>query len=360
MINGLFETNIDLGFSNAHIRIPRIQTEVWLDAMSNLGDAIKESFTNALKGMPFAAHGIIASLGLMFVSMLFPATAWKKALQSVLTSAILTNASLLADKLGMALTGEGLFTAIGKALGNIAVTLVGLIVAQAPAMINAGASIASAFVGSFLRTFLTNIPVLGHLISGIFTVTDALDMTGVLGLVGAYYFGPKFYNLLKAFGLVSKETQAMFKTIGKSWDTFRNGGGLIQRALFGVLKPASLFGIVGSLLMVTGALDGLFNGGSIGYYATFGGLLGLALFGNKGLDWAKIVFKMGLQNIGESLKAFWKVFVPAPGPLAARLFNPAFGATFGQRLFNLFAISVGKLRRTATTLLQSTALPVGN
>lgn len=247
----------------------------------DLTDKLVLAFTTFTNEIPDILRVGLLGVGAAAVALLFPGGAIKTVVGLLLTETILTNASLVAEKFASNLFNGSFITTAAKALGSIIGNFVGSFVAHIPQLLNALLGL----VSGFFQGFLAQMPILGAAISGIFSSVGSLGVSGPLGIIAAYFFGPNLLKLISYFGIFSKQIDALFVRFA-TFSTLATSlrGGAFGTFFFGTFGAERIIGIIGVVLSSLGAFDSLFAHSYLAKTAIEGGLLYLALLGKPGAD----------------------------------------------------------------------------
>lgn len=320
-----------IDFSFTEFKLPKIRSDSFAESIADSLDKAKEFVANFFDAFPSITKAALVGIGGILVALMFPVGVIKSALLTAIVTSLATSGTLIAEQFGAALTGGSLVYEIGYKLGKAAGYFVGTLIREMPKFLNAllGA------VASFTRGFLEQMPALGAAVKSVFAVLDAAGGSGPLGLMGSIIFGVGLAKLLSALNILKGPIEnvfTIFKNIGNIvfGDSKGKRNGLLSTYFFGALGPTRALSSIGLALSYLGAFDSIFANSQIMNYAAQGGMLYLALTGNKGLDKVKDVMltKVAkpivdvLKGIGKNVtsgnKTLYDIFFGATGTWTER------------------------------------------
>lgn len=285
-----FDDIKSIDFSFTEFSLPRIKSDSFVESIVEALNNAKVFVINFFEAFPSIAKAALVGISGILIAMMFPAGAIKSALITAVLTSLATSGTLIAEQFGASLTGGSFVYEVGYKLGQIAGYFVGTMIRELPKFLNALMGV----VSSFTRGFLEQMPLLGTAIKGIFGLLDSVGGSGPLGLLGSIFFGVGLAKLMASLNILKGPIESIF-TVFKNisaiifGDSKGKRDGLLSTYFFGALGPTRALSSIGLALSYLGAFDSLFAKSQIMGYAAQGGMLYLALAGDKGLDKVKDV-----------------------------------------------------------------------
>jgi len=318
-------TSIDL--TNIKLKLPTVDSKSFSDSFEKIYERTVDILKKLSETYPEVFKLIMTSIAGVLITALFPAGLLKTALIGSILTSIATTSTILAEAFGAALTGGSFVSEVGYRLGQLAGFVVKTLISELPLFLNALLGVVSAFV----RGFTEQLPIIGSLISGIFSTANVLGLAGPLGIIGLFLVGTKGLSVFKYFDVFKDSISTLENFISKSKTIILGQGeGIISKYLFGKFGATRVFSFIGLLLGTLGGFDSLFSGSAIAQYAAGGGLIYTFLFGDRGVDKIKDYF---LKSVIAPLANILRVQVAS---LAGGLTLGTAAATQGTNLFNVF------------------------
>lgn len=270
--------------------------ENMVDFFSSIVNKITDTLDWISIEFPRAFKTGLLVVSALAVKMLFPAGLIATSLMAAILSSLAVTGSLAAERFGSDLFGGSFLTQAANSLGNLVGYFVGSFISNIPQILNA----LLGMVNGFVQGFISQMPIIGGLIHGIFSVLNTIPLLGgTAGIVGLALFGSGIAPLLMNIKAVKKATEflvgkefAKDASAGLSGMTGLLGGirnfatgnsGVVSRLLFGLTGSAtSLFSGLGLITVMLGGVDSLLGGSKIAKLALEGGLLLGAIMGKEG------------------------------------------------------------------------------
>ncbi|MDH5182273.1 MAG: tape measure protein [Gammaproteobacteria bacterium] len=282
------------------VSIPFIEDKSLLTRMK---DRILEMYADVAERFPTMITGAVLAVAGIAVSLLFPAGEIKKALLSGIFLALIKAGTLIASALGKGVLDVNFVTSLARSAGNAVGNFIGGILRDLPATFDLLLGAAINFIRGVFEAVLTQIPILGTAIKGIFGILDATGTSGVAGVIGTLFLGKYIANVLGFFGLFTTPMAKMKGIMGKLYTVVSGKGGVLSQLVFGRLGPTAGIAMVLGVLDILGAFDTLFEDSPLFHLAAQGGIVALMLGGNGAIQYAKnFAIDKILSPIGDALR----------------------------------------------------------
>jgi tape measure domain-containing protein len=244
----------------------------------SFGENLNFVFKTTFEQAPDILKSILSGFGLILTSLLFPPSGIKLIIEGALLSSFIKSSTFLTEELTNAFANESLVGAAFNFVGELAGKFVASFIESLPALLNALSVATSRFITGFVK----ELPIIGTALSAILGIADLAGISGPLGLLLSYFLGKNILKGLAYLGIFKDKIELIF-SLGTSLGKFVGGKeGLISEMLFGKGRAVTTFSVLGLILNSLGTFDSLFSGSPIAHLAAQGGLIYLALLGDKG------------------------------------------------------------------------------
>ncbi len=291
-----------LNFSNI---FEKVNSKTVMESFKNIYENSITIFKDLFSTFPALVKTSLIGIASTIVYYLFPASLIKTTLLTAILSSFVTNASLIAEKFGLVLTGESLASKLGTALGTAIGYFVRDFIKEIPLILNAFGS----FVSSAFRGFVEQLPIIGSFISSLFSLSSKIGIAGPVGVIGAYLLG-KNLNLLQVLSKIEplNAILTMFNlNFEEGKDSIKSNAviGRIFSYLFGNIgKERTIAGMLG-VLDLLGAFESIFAGSPLAQLGARAGVLYTFIYGKEGINNIKEGFlKFVAKPIGDLLRNF--------------------------------------------------------
>jgi len=270
------------GFSALQIKVSKVD---FVDLGKRIVETFKEVFSNLKENYKDILE--TAGVGLLFMGLvaLFPGTAFAQALSAKTLLAITAGLAIVSDRVANQITGGSPLGVIAATMGEVLGRELYRFITNIPQILNSAFNVV---VGLF-KGFVSQLPVIGGFLEGLINFPAGGNL---LGLIGSILFGKSILSFLNFLGVIKTTPAAIALSFAKLFSVFSavDKNGLVVRALFG----SSLTAIIGGILLINGAFDGLLNGSTTLKVIAGGGLLMMFLKGMNSSDpaglFAKTIF----------------------------------------------------------------------